>query len=62
MVFKSGRAAYIVKGIIVPIAALLISATVILLFFNARLNNLSESNAYRILTDSAEQQSSAMNE
>lgn len=32
MFFKSGRAAYIVKGIIVPIAALLISATVILLF------------------------------
>lgn len=62
MFFKSGRAAYIVKGIIVPIAALLISATVILLFFNARLNNLAESNAYRILTDSAEQQSSAMNE
>ncbi len=53
---------FIIKGIIFPIAVLLIAATVILFSFNAHLNNLAEANAYRMLTDSAKDQSSAMNE
>lgn len=53
---------YIFHGIILPITLLIIAAGFVLIVYNLKMNESSEKRAYRLLTESAEAQSVAMEE
>lgn len=62
MFSKLGSKGFVIKGIIFPVLVLLVITSTILIAFNYHLSNLAEESAYRILTDSASDQSNSMNE